>query len=99
MATAYIIHSRTEDKFYVGSCLDFEMQLEQHQKGHFPKGYTSNAGDWTAFFLIDDVPIDTARRITKHFKKVKSQEYFDSLVANPQLAEDLKEEFQTRSRG
>jgi putative endonuclease len=97
MATFYVIYSRSSDNFYVGSSLDYEMQLQQHQKNHFPKGYTSDATDWTTFFAIGDIPIDTARRIEKHVKKVKSRAYFESLKSDPKIAEQLKEEFQTRS--
>lgn len=97
MATFYVIYSNSIDTFYAGSCLDFEAQLEGHQKNHFKKGYTSEATDWNHFFLIKDIPLDTARRIEKHVKKVKSREYFESLKSDPKIAEQLKEEFQTRS--
>ncbi|MDB9883049.1 GIY-YIG nuclease family protein [Bacteroidia bacterium] len=93
MATVYIIHSKATDNFYVGSSADFEMQLEQHRKGHFPKGYKSEATDWASFFTIDDLDIDTARRIEKHFKKMKSREYFDSLKEGPGITARLIEEF------
>ena len=93
MATVYIIHSNSTDNFYVGSCLNFEMQLKQHQNNHFPKGYKSSANDWMPFFTINDLEIDTARRIEKHFKKNKSREYFESLKAGPGLAGKLIAEF------
>ncbi len=95
MATFYVIYSRSIDNFYVGSSIDYEMQLEQHQKNHLPKGYKSGATDWSPFFVIDDIPIDTARRIEKHVKKVKSREYFESLKKNPEIAEKLVVEFNT----
>lgn len=97
MATFYVIYSRSIDNFYVGSSLDYEVQLEQHQKNHFPKGYKSGATDWTTFFTVGNIPIDTARRIEKHVKKMKSRAYFESLKADPKITDQLKEEFQTRS--
>ena len=99
MATFYVIYSHSSDTFYSGSTEDFPMQLEQHQKGHFPKGYTSEAVDWVSFYTINDIPIDTARRIAKHVKKNKSREYFERLKNEPKLTEQLKVDFQTRSRG
>ncbi len=93
MATFYIIHSKSTDNFYVGSSTDFEMQLEQHQKGHFPKGYKTEATDWVSFFTINEIPIDTARRIAKHVKKLKSREYFDSFKEGPGITARLIEEF------
>ena len=95
MATVYIIHSKATDNFYVGSTTDFEMQFEQHRKGHFPKGYKSSATDWAAYFSIGDLEIDTARRIKKHLKKNKSKEYFDLLKTDPKLKAKLIEEHST----
>ncbi|PCJ63775.1 MAG: endonuclease [Bacteroidetes bacterium] len=95
MATFYIVHSNSEDKFYVGSSEDFEMQLLQHQKNHFPKGYKSNSTDWVPFFVINNIPLDTANRIAKHVKKMKSREYFESLRTDPEIATKLTEEFNT----
>ena len=98
MATFYIIHSKSTDTFYAGSTSDFEMQFEQHRKGHFPKGFKTSARDWKSHFLIHEIDIETANRIVKHTKKNKSQEYFERLRNEPELSEQLKEEFQTRSR-
>jgi putative endonuclease len=95
MPTFYIIHSKSTDTFYVGSCLDFEMQFDQHRNGHFPKGFKSSAKDWATFFRMDNLEIDTARRIEKHVKKNKSKEYFESLKKDPTLADKLVEEFNT----
>jgi predicted GIY-YIG superfamily endonuclease len=93
MATFYVIHSKSTDTFYSGSSTDFEMQFEQHRNGHFPKGFKSKAKDWTAYFLIHDIEIDTANRIVKHVKKNKSQEFFESLKADASMANKLVEEF------
>ena len=93
MATFYIIHSKSTDAFYTGSSNNFEMQLEQHQKNHFPKGFKSSAKDWAAYFLVHDIDIDTANRMVKHVKKNKSQEFFESLKADGSMAEKLVEEF------
>jgi predicted GIY-YIG superfamily endonuclease len=93
MATFYIIHSKSTNAFYTGISTNFEMQFEQHKNGHFPKGFKSSATDWVTYFIIHDIEIDTANRIVKHTKKNKSQEYFDSLKADPNTANKLLEEF------
>ena len=33
MATVYIIYSKSIDKFYIGSCKDFSIRLDEHNKG------------------------------------------------------------------
>ena len=95
MASFYIIHSKSTDKYYVGSTPDFEMQFEQHRKSHFPKGFKTTATDWKPYFLIHDIPIETANRIVKHIKKNKSTEYFESLKSDASMADKLVEEFNT----
>ncbi len=73
------------------------MQFEQHKNGHFPKGFKSSATDWVTYFLIHDIEIDTANRIVKHVKKNKSQEFFESLKADPTIAEKLVAELTPES--
>lgn len=89
MATLYILHSKSTDTFYTGSTTNFEMQFEQHRKGHFPKGFKSSATDWVAYYLLHNIEIDVANRIVKHIKKNKSPEYFASIKADPTIAEKL----------
>ncbi len=95
MATFYILQSQSIDKFFVGSSTDFPMQLRQHQKGHFPKGFKTEATDWETFFLIEDIPLDTANRLVKHAKKMKDKDYYQRLKDEPGLKGKLMQEFST----
>lgn len=98
MTTVYIIYSRSTDKFYAGTCRNFEMQLIQHQKKHFKKPFTTEATDWRKYFLFEGLPEDTANRVLKHVKKNKSREYFDSLRNDPAVSESLIEELSSHRR-
>jgi putative endonuclease len=52
MATVYILYSYKLDKFYIGSCLNLELRLEQHRIKEFSDGFTRKADDWKLFFSI-----------------------------------------------
>ena len=98
MATFYILHSQSLDKFYTGSTADYDMQLRQHQKGHFPKGFNTEATDWEPYCVIDNIPLDTANRIVKHTKKNKSKDYYHSLKEDISVREKLIEELSSHRR-
>ena len=51
MACVYILYSRALDRFYIGSCKEFDSRLSQHlNKVH--KGFTSRADDWEPYVVI-----------------------------------------------
>jgi len=89
MTTFYVIYSHSSDKFYAGSTPDFPMQLEQHRKGHFPKGFKSSASDWNGFFILENLELDVANRMVKYTKKMKTSEYFHNLKKDQPLQEKL----------
>ncbi|WP_085767772.1 GIY-YIG nuclease family protein [Nonlabens spongiae] len=45
MASVYIIYSNKLNRFYTGSCLDFEERLRLHNSGYYAKSYTSKTDD------------------------------------------------------
>ena len=69
MASVYIIYSETIDKFYIGSCLDIENRLKQHNDAYFNKCYTSKSNDWFVFFSINHLEYDIARKSKWNNKK------------------------------
>jgi len=46
MAAVYILYSHSIDKFYVGSCLDFDSRLSEHLSKKYAKSYTAKTIDW-----------------------------------------------------
>ena len=89
MATVYIIYSKSIDKFYIGSCKDFSVRLEQHNNHVFNKSFTLRAIDWEIFFKIDNLDYTIARKVEAHFKKMKSRKYILNLVKYPELSEKV----------
>ncbi|MBS1610291.1 MAG: GIY-YIG nuclease family protein [Bacteroidetes bacterium] len=89
MAFVYILNSKSLDKYYIGSCEDLNLRLEQHFSGFFDKAYTSTAKDWIVYFVIENLGYKQARNIEMHIKKMKSKKYIESLKKYPELQQEL----------
>jgi len=75
MAAIYILYSKRLDRFYTGSCVDFQFRFEDHLDKVYPGGFTANSGDWQLFLLVENLSYTQARTIEKHIKKMKSKTY------------------------
>jgi len=93
MATVYILHSQSIDRFYVGSCLDLDSRLDQHLNNTFINSFTKTASDWEVFFLIKKLNYQEARNIEKHIKKMKSKAYIQNLKKYSKISEKLINEY------
>jgi putative endonuclease len=92
MATAYILYSKTLDKFYTGSCKEFDFRLLQHLQKVHNGAFTSAADDWVLFLKMDDLSYEKARKIESKIKKMKSKKYILNLNKYPELLEKLIKE-------
>ena len=93
MATVYILHSRKIDSFYIGSCADIEIRLQQHKENEFSKGFTKRAEDWIVYFKIDNLEYEQSRKIEKHIKSMKSRIYIENLLKYTEITEKLKAKY------
>ena len=75
MAQVYILYSQSIDGYYIGSCKDIEIRLQDHNTGLHTNNFTSRAKDWEIYFLVDDLKYAQARKIEKHIKRMKSKTY------------------------
>jgi putative endonuclease len=89
MAVVYILYSEKFDKFYTGSCLDFEDRLLQHLNKFYRKSFTTLANDWTTFLVIENLSYLQARKIESHIKSMKSKKYIKNLKQYPEMQEKL----------
>ncbi|ARN78971.1 hypothetical protein BST97_13770 [Nonlabens spongiae] len=89
MASVYIIYSKKLNRFYTGSCLDFEERLRLHNSGYYSKSYTSKTDDWTVHILISDLEYEQARSIERHIKEMKSRKYILNLAKYPEIVDKL----------
>jgi putative endonuclease len=92
MACVYILYSKKLDRYYTGSCKDFQSRLTQHLE-KVNSGFTARADDWEPFLVIEDLDYKQARAMEAHIKKMKSRTYIQNLRKYPELVDKLKRNF------
>ena len=93
MASVYILYSKKVDKFYIGSCLNLANRIEEHNNGLFPDAFTRISNDWELFISFDDLEQETARKIEKHIKLMKSRKYILNLKKFPEIWHKLLQKY------
>jgi putative endonuclease len=93
MACVYVLHSANLDRYYTGSCVDFEVRWNDHRSKVYSDSFTAKTDDWEVFFTIDELNQEQARAIEAHIKKMKSKVYIQNLARYPEMVEKLKERF------
>ena len=93
MATVYILYSKISDRFYVGSCKDFYLRLEEHLNKTFKKSFTVKNSDWEVFFHLDNLQYQQARNIERRIKNMKSRVYLKNLKQCPEMVNKLIEKY------
>jgi putative endonuclease len=79
MAAVYILYSRKINRFYVGSCIDLQQRLQQHESKFFKTEFTVRADDWELFFQLNDLTLIQARAAERYIKSRKSPRFIHSL--------------------
>jgi putative endonuclease len=90
MASVYIIYSKKLKKYYIGSCLDVNKRLSEHQKKIFDDSFTSKADDWILVYTLPDLENVQARNIEEHIKSMKSKKYIENLIKFNEISDRLK---------
>ena len=93
MATVYILHSRSLDAYYIGSCRDLEERLLEHNTKKYHGSFTAKAQDWGLFFKIDNLEYSQARKIEAHIKRMKSRQYIERLPMCTVVVDKLKSRY------
>ena len=93
MAYVYILFSKKINAFYIGSCKDLKERLKQHNDHSFNKSFTKRANDWIVFYSIDNIEYQTARKIEKHIKNMKSRKYIINLIKYPEITLKLMDKY------
>jgi putative endonuclease len=89
MASVYILFSKTFNRFYIGSCNDLSLRLNEHLHKSFSGSFTAKATDWELFFSLENLGYKQARSIEVHLKKMKSVIYIKNLKKYPEIMEKL----------
>ncbi len=94
MGCVYVLYSKLKDRFYIGSCADFDLRFEQHKDKTFFKSFTAQqAGDWELFLKIDKLAYEESRWIEEYIKAMKSRIYIHNLKKYPEMINKLKTKY------
>ena len=89
MASVYILYSKTLDRFYIGSCNEFSIRLQQHLNKNYVDSFTAKANDWVVFYVVENLSYQQARLIEAYIKKMKSKVYIRNLKEYPEIMAKL----------
>jgi putative endonuclease len=78
MPTVYILESQTSKRFYIGSAMDAEARLAEHQRGQTVS--TRGRGPWTLVYREEFGTIAEARRREMQLKSWKSHRSIQMLI-------------------
>jgi len=76
--TVYIIYSEKSNKYYTGSCENFDIRLGQHNAG---RNNSTKAGiPWILKYTEAFNTLKEARAREASIKRMKSRKYIESLI-------------------
>jgi putative endonuclease len=90
MAIVYILYAPSIDSYYIGSCKDLDLRLQEHASNKHKRSFTAKADDWKLVFKIENLDYGQARKIESHIKRMKSRKYINDLTQYPDMANKLK---------
>ena len=78
MPYAYILFSKSKNKYYIGSTSNLEERLNKHNSNH--KGFTGGIGDWKIIYSEKFENYNLALKREKQIKKWKSRVMIEKLI-------------------
>jgi len=81
MGWVYILQSLSTGRFYVGSTVDLERRLAEHQRGHSPA--TRGRGPWRLVYQESFPSLIEARRRELQLKRCKSAKLIQQMLQRP----------------
>ena len=78
MHYAYILFSKSKNKYYIGSTSNLEERLNKHNSNH--KGFTGGIGDWKIMYSEKFENYNLALKREKQIKKWKSRVMIEKLI-------------------
>ncbi len=79
-AYCYILYSLKLNKYYIGSTIDIERRLEEHNRGK--EKFTRTGTPWTLVYKEALSSLVEARNRELYIKKMKSRKYIESLISS-----------------
>ena len=79
MPYTYILYSKKLNKYYVGSCINLERRLYEHNIGH--SKFTSLGIPWEIVFMEEHETTILSSKREMSIKKMKSRKYIEGLIS------------------
>ena len=92
MPFCYIIYSPKLDKYYTGSCANFDLRLKAHNSKKYTASYTAKSNDWKRFLVIQTDTNKQAIRLERKIKQMKSRVFIENLKKYPELVDKIKKQ-------
>ena len=77
-AYCYILYSTKLNKYYVGSTIDVERRLEEHNRGK--EKFTKTGTPWNLMYKEQFEELKQARERERYIKKMKSRLFIEKLI-------------------
>ena len=90
---AYVLISKSLDRFYIGSTDNFEKRLFEYNTGFYENTFTSKVADWELFLFIPCLSRKQSTLVETHIKKMKSKKFIENLKQYPELVEKMKSRY------
>ncbi len=90
MASTYILYSKFINHYYVGSCRNIDLRIDEHNQQIYKNSFTIRAKDWTLFLEIGALDYEQSRKIEMHIKSMKSRIYIENLKRYPEMIAKLR---------
>jgi putative endonuclease len=82
MAWIYILQSRQNGRYYIGSTTDFDRRFSEHNRGQTKS--TRGFGPWDCTFK-QEIAFSDARRVERQLKRLKSRKVLERIIAEQSL--------------
>jgi putative endonuclease len=79
----YILQSEKSKKYYVGSTINLEMRLAQHNGGRVVS--TKNKGPWLVVFHQEYQDVAHARQVEYKIKQKKSKKFIEKIILDENI--------------
>ena len=80
MPYVYILKSKKDDRYYIGSCIDLNKRLDHHKKGW--TATTKRFGNIQMVFSQKYNTLSEARKIERKLKKLKRKDYLEKIISD-----------------
>ena len=77
-AYCYILYSTKLNKYYIGSTIDIERRLEEHNRGK--EKFTKTGMPWNLEYKEQFEELKQARKREQYIKRMKSRKYIENLI-------------------